>query len=43
MVDKGDGGRLTNQGISDVLVSRDELFFTSFKQNAYFTLKKKTE
>lgn len=43
MADKWDGHRLTNQGISDVLVSGDELFFTSFKRDAYFMLKKKTE
>ncbi len=43
MADRWGDDRLTNQGICDVLVSGNELYFTSIKREAYFTLKKETK
>ena len=43
MADNWENNQLTNQGICDVLLSGDDLCFTSFRRNAYFVLKKKTE
>lgn len=43
MADRWDDGGLTNQGICDVLVSDDELFFTSLRRDAYFALKRKAQ
>jgi len=40
MADKWEGDQVTNQGICDVLVTENELYFTSLNRDAYFTLKK---
>ncbi len=39
MADKWKGDDVTNQGVCDVLLSGDKLYFTSRNRKAYFTLK----
>lgn len=43
MANNWDDEGLYSQGVCDVLVSDDELFFTSLERGAYFALKKRAE